>query len=38
VAQPLDSVPSMNAGARTRTDLLLMWLASVCLLNECLEM
>jgi asparagine synthase (glutamine-hydrolysing) len=34
VAALLDAVPSMDAGARTRADLLLMWATSVCLLHE----
>jgi asparagine synthase (glutamine-hydrolysing) len=38
VAALLDAVPTMDAGARTRADLLLMWIASICLLHQRLEM
>jgi asparagine synthase (glutamine-hydrolysing) len=38
VTELLDSIPSMDTGERTRTDLLLMWMSSICLLHERLEM
>jgi hypothetical protein len=30
----LDELPAMDDGARTRADLLLMWMTSLCLLSE----
>lgn len=34
----LDSIPSMDMATRTRTDALLMWMSSICLLHERLTM
>ncbi|HEX6040438.1 asparagine synthase (glutamine-hydrolyzing) [Longimicrobium sp.] len=36
VAALLDAVPSMDAGGRARTDMLLIWMAGLCILHESL--
>jgi asparagine synthase (glutamine-hydrolysing) len=38
VTQLLDAIPSMEPAGRGRADALLMWMASVCLLPDCLGM
>jgi asparagine synthase (glutamine-hydrolysing) len=38
VVSLLDAIPSMDTATRQRTDAVLMWMASICLLHERLEM
>jgi asparagine synthase (glutamine-hydrolysing) len=38
VVRLLDAIPSMEPAARTRTDGILMWMGSICLLHERLGM